>query len=447
MKNTLGHDQVRTGQLFDWDPESSFHPCSIERKAGKSAVISIPFVRGAEQFAMVEKWFDDRDPPESLLFADNSGIAAFTGLRWAGYRGEPFKLGQLSAGVVVFGRPRSIRDEYRFVSLMSNIDGLAEFAHFQPIKSDYRTPGSALTVTVDPVEVVTWRHGGYTHRIQANAPWRMNAEGDFTATSEAFVETSKSHRASADDHITAQWPLRALLVLAHGEQLHWRGHRVRDKNFPTWMMDGSSQEPQSIELQHRRTVRDLDEQPVDRGTLKTPMFHLTDLGSRGLRRWYALYEDPAFRRAIEPTVEVINGASRFLEPRIMMTTLGLDAMGYFLDPTRANHTPLFKQILRCISATKHDWSAIGSDTGIAKAIANVNNDLKHPDRLSRPDSLTLQLIDRLATVIMRLQVFELLKLPERQRAYAARSNSVYRAIEGFALNRVAIDDSGLIMRT
>ena len=410
-------------------------------------MLSVPFVSGVDQFSVSDGWFRTRTAPQTLLFVDGEGAAAITELRWAGSSGHGYTLGNLIVGQVVFSRPRELRDQYRFVSVMSKIDGLAEFARFRPITSNLDFGALPLTVTVNPFEVVSWRHGGFTHRIRANAPWRFNAEGDFTANSEAFIETTKSRKATADEHITAQWPLRALLILAHGEQLHWRGHEIEDKQFPTWMMDGSIGEPTSIELQTRRTIRDLDQPPIDRKKLKTPIFHLADVGSRGLRRWFTLYEDEAFRRAIEPTVEVINGASRFLEPRIMMTTLGLDAMGYFLDADRARGTALHKQILRCITATKHDWSVIGPDVGIARAIANVNNDLKHPDRLSRPDSRDLKLLDALATVIMRLQVFELLGLPKELRQFAYGSNEVFRAVDEFRLNGVTITVDGAIVRS
>ena len=110
-------------------------------------------------------------------------------------------------------------------------------------------------------------------------------------------------------------------------------------------------------------------------------------------------------------MEVINGASRFLEPQILMTVLAFDAMGYYRDERRTSKIPLFKQIQRCLDAAGIDFSSIGPALGIAKAIANTNNELRHPDRHQRPDPVHMGLVAKLSIAVMRLQLFELWASP------------------------------------
>ena len=95
-----------------------------------------------------------------------------------------------------------------------------------------------------------------------------------------------------------------------------------------------------------------------------------------MQQWLDLYSDPLVRRAVEPVVEVINGATRFVEPRLLMTILGLDAMGHFRDPLREPGVPLRNQIERCLLGSALDVSALGSVQQVALAIAHVNNDIK-----------------------------------------------------------------------
>lgn len=442
--NMLEPGQVRTGQLIDGDSATPYQSCSLTYQSGQAPVLQIPFVEAEQQFRQTRGWFRDQKPPASLLFRDNIGPVTLSGLRWRGHSGSSFVLGRISADVTIFEAPRKLKAEYKFKKLASKFDGLDDFARFRSIDSDmqFTDTGHRVVVTVEAKDSATWRQNGFTYAIRANAPWSSLGGSEFAVRSEALIETSRFKRATANEHITAQWPIRALLILANGSKLFWRSHHIVDDDFPTWMMAGSPRAASSRGVLLRRTVRDHDQPLPQRADVALPMFHLSDLGTRGLRRWIDLYQDETFRRAIEPTVEVINGASRFLEPQILMMVLGLDAMGHYRDPLRSSKVPLHRQIERCIAATRVDWSAIGPEKGIAKAIANVNNDLKHPDRIHRPDSLEMDLIAGLALVIMRLQLFDLLGLSENLRKSFLTGNAMHQAVKPFKLNSVTIDVDG-----
>ena len=215
--------------------------------------------------------------------------------------------------------------------------------------------------------------------------WSATFGHSFDATSHAFLTSTRAKGETPEGFLLSQWPIRALLVLAFGTPLYWRDHSVLDDNFPTWMLSGQAREPSNVAVQLQRTAEDTEQPLPSAPDLVLPMFTLRDLGTPGLKRWYRLYDDDVFRRAVEPAVEVINGASRFREPQLIMAAMSLEAAGHYRDPQRRPKRRLEEQIQRCLAATGHDWSAIGTEMGIARAIAKTTNDLKHADRPNRPN--------------------------------------------------------------
>ena len=439
--NSLEPGQTRIGHLIDGIADTPYQAAMLEIADG-NVLLSVPYVPGERQFLATEEWFTNREPPPSLIFHDGEGAITLTGLRWRGHSMSQYSTGRIWVDAAIFELPKRLRPEFRFREVVSELDGLRAFAGFRSIEYERAiVDGRLRTVaTIAAHEDVQWRYGGFSFRVRANAPWQLDSSGDFRAASDAVVGSSSSRRATLDAHITAQWPIRALLLLAYGRPLRWRAHRVRDDDFPRWMLAGPPREPQLTEALVRRTLKEFSEPAIDGNEL--PIFHLNDLGSQRLRRWMKLYSDPVFRRAIEPTVEVINGASKFLEPQILLTVLGLDAMGHYRDQSRRRNVRLHEQIERCVRASGIDLNAIGSPEGIARALSNVNNDLKHPDRPNRPDSQQLRLAADLSMLIMRSQVFDLLGLSARSRQYFAGGNEVYQLNESFRLNDIFINDDG-----
>jgi hypothetical protein len=224
--------------------------------------------------------------------------------------------------------------------------------------------------------------------------------------------------------------------------LAWRQHWVLDDQFPMWTIDGKSHGAHDVTVDLRRTIRERDSAPVDHADVALPMLNLRQLGPTRLRKWMELYADPVFRRAVEPSVEVMNGVSNFLEPQFMMLALGLDAMGHYRDASRRRNVSIQKQIERCISACGLDVSRIGTARGIAQALANMNNEIKHPDRGHRPEYIELGLAVDLAKVIMRLQLLDLLNVKQSDRDQARRSRDVNFMFGAFAANDRRISNSG-----
>ena len=154
-------------------------------------------------------------------------------------------MGRLRSNVAVFGQPRELKAEYKVATLTSRIDGLEDFASFSSVESEIEQSehGHRVTVVVESKDKVEFDHGAFRYTIRARTPWTSTQGQSFAANTEAVIETTSSEGATADDHLIAQWPIRALLIMANGKKLYWRGHHILDEQFPLWMLDGSSRMP------------------------------------------------------------------------------------------------------------------------------------------------------------------------------------------------------------
>jgi hypothetical protein len=444
MSNTLEPGENRVGQIVD-DSEDDlpFQSAALLHDEASAALLKIPYLRSEPQFSRTEAWFDAYAPPSSLIYLDDKGYVALSGVRWSGHTGGGRMTGRLKADTAIFSKPRRLKEQYKVREMRSTIDGLGEFAMFEPVRTNWNEigPAGGLVVTLDTSEEVTWRSAGFTYSVRSNAPWSGTDGQQFQVESVPYLATSKSARATADEHLTAQWSLRALLAMVVGERVAWRGHRVKDESFPTWMLGGDARAAQPVETRLSRTTRDAQSAPVPHDRLALPWLRLRDLGSRGMKRWTDLYDDDLFRRGIEPIAEVLSGASRFLEPQLMMTAIALDYMDFSRDVTR-RRLSLAQRIEGCLAAADLDWPQIGTRSGIAKAIAKLNNDLKHPDRLNRPSTVELHCLTDLAIVIARAQLLDFLRLSSEHRRRFLQSRPVYQAVDAFRLNSVMVSATG-----
>lgn len=449
MTNELRPGQTRTGVLIDGVDGTPFVAATLTYQEGTGLLIQVPYVPRDDHYAVAESWFDERQPvPAALWFHDPDGAVMLTGVRWRGNRGADVAVGRLDANLAIFERPRAIADEYRVRTVTSRIDGLHEFAGFESITSDHdRVDGRwRTTVVVHAKDEVTVENGGVVYTIRATVP--TTASGvEFTALADAVIETTIGDSATVDEHVVAQWPVRALLTLAFGVPLFWREHQLLDDQFQLRTLDGVEHGPTAAPLLLRRTVRDHEQPAVEWRDLAGSMFRLADVGPDGLARWLDLYGDEIFRRAVEPMVEVLNGgAGHFVEPRLTLTMFALDALGHYLDQTRRRKVPLRDQILRCLDVPGVDWSAVGPPDQVAQALAHVNNDLKHPDRDHRPDGVEMSLAADLGLVILRVKFAHLLGVDQPVIEHFCQLNPFTNAVGAFERNGLTIQ-GGRFART
>lgn len=457
MANKLGPGDVRVGRVFDGiDDAVPDQAATLTFNGKQGAELAIPYYFESDggpnpQYRKTREWFDFHDGslPKTLIFEDDKGYVTFVGTRSAGCSGAGRVVGRVRAQAAIFERPRSHRDEYLVREFISNIDGLQEFARFSPIQHDqergedghYRT-----TVVIDADESVEWEAGGFNYGLQSNVTWHGTPGRSFVIDdSNPYISTVSKSGATLADHLGAHWAVRALLSLVHGQRLAWRSHRLRDDEFPRWMMDGSDYGGYSVEVMMSSTVEQRRDPAPKPNALMFSMFRLHDLGPEGMRRWIELYADQVLKQAVQPAVEVINGASRFLEPQLMMLAISLDRFGYYRFNDKKRRA-MYEHIARCLEAANLDWPQIGSRIGIAKAVSNVNNDLKHPNRESYPNTDVLAGVKELAEIIARLQLFDLLGVDDHLRQQFVTGNDVRNAVGIFEHAGVTVTDEGEFVR-
>ncbi len=447
MPNTLTPGQVRVGQLFmsSADGGRPMLSAALTFDDRRGARLLVPYVAGNQQFDEARRWFRTMEPPPSMLFVDNEGVVTLLGVRWQGHSGANFVTGRLTADNAIFGQPRTLKAEYRVRSLQSTIDGLDGFTHFNPVKYEFPRRGEPAVISLDEGESVSWRSAGFTYTLRASVVWSGTEGRQFEAQSLPAISTSRSRRATLQEHLHAQRAVRDLLLLAHGQKLSWRSHRVVDEQFPLFTLDGVAHEPEPAETLFAGTVGEHALPVPPSINLAFPALNLRSVGRRGLKRWTDAYSLELFRRAVQPVAEVLNGAASFLEPQLMMLASALDYFGYyrFGDGRRR---PMYESIQKCLDDPVLDWPRIGSPEGIARAIASINNDLKHPDRERKPESDELACVVTLAKVIARAQPFDLIGVGPHARRQFLESRDVRWAAEMFERCGISICDDGSLKR-
>lgn len=448
MPNTLGPGRVRVGQLFlqECDPKHPVASAALTFDERRGARLLVPYVRGASEGAQPQRWFEQSSPPGVVAFADDEGVVVLVGVQSQGHSGHQFATGRLTAQTAIFGEPRTIKPEYRVRTMRSSIDGLDGFTHFHPVKYEFPRRGEPAVVTFDESETVTWRSKGYTYELKAGAVWSGTEGRQFEAQSVPVLATSCHRGATPQEHLRAQWAIRDLLLLAHGEKLSWRSHHVVDDLFPAWTLDGATHGPAPAETHFAGTVSQHAHPLPSSIDLAFPALSLRALGRRGLKRWTDLYADDLFRRAVQPVAEVINGAATYLEPQLMMLASALDYFGYYRFGDGRRRV-MHESILKCLDAADLDWPEIGTREGIARAIGCLNNDLKHPDRESRPEGDALACVVNLAKVIARAQPFDLLGADPSARTDFVASRAVRWTTEMFARCDLRVRGDGSLARS
>lgn len=457
MANTLGPGDVRVGHLLDGvDDGFPDQSATLTFNEKRGAELTVPYLWETEggpnpQYLKARRWFDINDGtlPETLIFQDDKGTVTLTDAHASGHSLGVAPVGRVRCQAAIFNRPRTYQDEYLVHEFISTIDGLEEFARFSPVThSDEKTEAGRrrTTIVIDAAESVEWEASGFKYAIRSNVAWHGTPGRSFVIDdSSPFLSTTSDSGATLANHLEAQWAVRALLILVHGRPLAWRSHKIRDEEFPLWMMDGSDRGPYAVEVQMSNTVEQHRFPLPEANAFGLTPLRLNDLGADGMRKWIELYSDETFVHAVQPAVEVINGATRFLEPQLMMLAISLDRFGYFRFGDRKRRA-MHEHILKCLDDANLDWPQIGSKTGIAKAISNMNNDLKHPDREAYPDTDALAGVTRLAEVIVRAQLFDLLGIENKLRERFLSYNDARNAVQIFTDAGITVTDDGELRR-
>ena len=211
------------------------------------------------------------------------------------------------------------------------------------------------------------------------------------------------------DHFIAQRKVASLLVFLYGQQISFREHKIQDERFASRMMGGKVYNHPFVELISERTVRERFTPVPSRKELGRAIAHLHQIGPEGLSEWSTQYD--SWSRFILPSAGVLSRTGAFIEDQVISTSMSLEAAGDIIGKRpgegetyngRGRRTTA-TNIYRCLDLLQVGWGKyVASNIGLARAIANNYNDVKHADRGEFPDSDHTYLVSSINGLLVRL---------------------------------------------
>ncbi|MFF7192607.1 hypothetical protein ACFZAM_02665 [Streptomyces sp. NPDC008079] len=411
------------GLLVDGIDETPFVVATLTYTENQGVRIEVPYAHHAnsEQFAIAERWFDTETPPRNLIFMTQDGQLSLFNCRYSGHSmniGQGFATGYISPGEVILNaRDGDLNDELLVSRLSSEIDGLSEWTHFRAIRHERETDEDSrirrITVTAESVERLSWNQGAATMTLETSWSTSDSALG-FQIIEWVALESRFATPTPVSHHLAEQKKLITLLTLMFGKPIYFRRHKIKDARFTDKTLAGKIVGEAFYELVSHRTTRDAAHPKPTARDLGRPIVHMAQIGEDGLRRWNNSYEE--WKRFIQPSVSVLSRPGAFIENIVVNNSMSLEAAGNLLghaDGEESTHTTRRRPTtatfnFRALAALGLDWEGVSASiTGLAKAIANNYNTIKHYDRGEFPDPAQTLIVSKIVLVIAQLLAVKL----------------------------------------
>ncbi|GAA4375085.1 hypothetical protein [Agromyces bauzanensis] len=248
------------------------------------------------------------------------------------------------------------------------------------------------------------------------------------------------------DHLVEQRKALHLLVFLFGTALSFREHRVRDESIAARLMSGEIFEHPFVEVISARTIRERAQPIPSKDKLGRPLLVLEELGAEGLAEWASNYD--AWERFILPAVSIVGRRHRFAEDIVMSTSMSLEAAGQLLGERPGEAATYHRgrrttatYVYRCLELLGIRWGDyIHSQVGLAKAIANNYNSVKHADRGSFPDHAETFLIGDVNELVVRLLAVRLTGQADELLGRYREGSELWEIKQRFDAYRIRIAD-------
>ena len=201
----------------------------------------------------------------------------------------------------------------------------------------------------------------------------------------------------------------ALLTLMFGNPVHFRRHEIRDSRFNSNVLTGKIVDVPFFEMVMEETASDFSRPIPESRKLSQPLVSAPELKPESLEGWAEQYTK--WSRVIQPTVGTLTRTVSYLEDHVVNSSMSLEAAGHLLGKvageketySRRGKATTATYVYRSLAAIGLDWSqAAESVVGLAKAVANNYNDIKHFDRGEFPPTEHTYLVGRVAVLTVRL---------------------------------------------
>jgi hypothetical protein len=349
------------------------------------------------------------------------GPISLFGVRWSGHSSSSG--GRSARGsirvqeAVTAERDGDLTDGLELRQVRSWIDGLNNWTGLTSVTSDFATEfdgtvsrARRYVVTAETAEPVKWQQGDATLTLQA--PWQASREGDHrnrrhVIEDDVVLESTFPDVRRFEDHLAEQRKLADLLVLLYGSSIAFRRHQLRDERFVERALSGKAFGTPFVDLVSERTVSEHALPTPD--SRDRPIASLSQIGPDGLTAWANNYEK--WKRFVLPAAAVFGRRGAFVEDIVVSTCTSLEAASHLIGARpgeEATHRRYGKlttatHFYRCLELLNIAWpKQIAGIEGLARAIANNYNTIKHPDRGDLPDSRQTILLSQVNRWLVRL---------------------------------------------
>jgi hypothetical protein len=447
-----------SGLLIDGVEETPYVGASLKLSLDKGVSVEVPYLswHGDEQFSHVKAWFSDQSPPTNMLLLTPEGTISLFDIAWSGHSenwgGRRASIGSLRPTVAVLGdRDGALADPLVMNELHSRLDGLIEWSRLSAVDDDRETDEDgriqSVTMLLHRDEGITWQQGDATLTIRAgwfHSPTEDGYDRKTTVDDNVSIEsTFGAGPMPFWEHFVEQRKVANLMVFLFGRPLSFREHKLRDDRFASRMMDGRVYNHPLTEVISGHTYRERRTDIPSKKDLGRPIAHMVQIGVEGLTTWSENYE--AWQRFILPSVSVLGRTGRFIEDIVISTSMSMEAAGGILGErpgeqetwSRARRPTTATYVYRCLDVLNVRWpERIRSRVGLARAIANNYNDVKHYDRGEFPDHDESYVVSEINQLIVRLLAIHITGRGEDLIASYREGNDLYeikRVLDGYEL--------------
>lgn len=433
------------GLLVDGVDGTPYVGASLFLDPDRGVSLHVPFLGfegdGQEggQFENVRQWFFHDAVPLNMLFRSHKGDFTLCDVKSAGYSTNMFlgegrlRVGEAVSGLrshtVALDEPLMVKDFY------SQLKGLFEWSRLTAAswtpEVDEQGKVIRLNGVVETVAPRSWSQGEALMTLTSS--WTSSSEAQGLHVNEwTVLKSSFPTPQPVSVHLAEHRKFQSFLVMMIGKAVPFSKHQLKDEAFARHSVGGTVLDNPFRDVVVSGTVSE-HQKPAPIGKSRQGvLLSFNEVDVDGLERWASHYE--SWGRFVLPAVGLLSRQGVFAEDRVSSLAMSLEAAGNLIgvvegeDATYTNRgrKTTATWFFRCLTYLGWDCSAFADTTaGLAQAIADNYNTIKHFDRGDFPDLSETILVGEVVELMVR---YLALKLAKPEHAFREGSGFLFRSL-------------------
>ncbi|MEV3896122.1 hypothetical protein [Streptomyces anulatus] len=447
-----------TGMLVDGVEETPYVAATLTLNEETGLRVAVPYVDELrESHNSTSAWFEGEMPPRNLLLVSLEGNISLFGCKYSGHSvnlSYGVGVGKITPSEMVLGhRDGDHEDPLLVKELRSEIDGLRELTGFSSIKqsgvTDEEGRTKKVTIEISALQEMAWSQGSAEMKFASN--WVLNPVQSGLAIDDGVGLVSRFPEGqSIDTHLREHRKVASLLSFLFGCPIYFRRHEVRDPRFAQKTMTERVVDIPFRQVVTQNTVKDHAKPVPPKRRLQNPLARGEVINGSALEAWSNSYEE--WGRFIFPALSSLNRPGAILENLVVNAAMSMEAAGSLIGSVSGEadtYTPGGKPktatfMYRCLVRTGWRWGELcDSVTGLAQAIANNYNTIKHFDRGEFPSQVETYLIGSTMNLVVRMLAVRLANPSDNTSVLFGDFIHDFEGLkEDFANHGLRVNDSG-----